>query len=66
MDSPIGSAPGFRVARTSGVESDMELAFDALQPVRAPMLDRMGQLSPILRVAWASRSGDERMRRNGG
>jgi hypothetical protein len=30
-DSAIGSASGFRVARTGGVESETELAFAALQ-----------------------------------
>src|SRR5215468_1221476 len=35
---------GFRVARTVGVESEMELAFAALHQLCAPMLDRVDRL----------------------
>src|SRR5258707_11928852 len=44
LDSVIGSASGFRVMRAVGVESEMELAFAALQQLCAPMLDRLGPL----------------------
>ncbi|MEA2161735.1 MAG: hypothetical protein QOD66_4115, partial [Solirubrobacteraceae bacterium] len=44
LESVIGSAAGFRVARAVGVESEMELAFAALQQLCAPMLDRLDQL----------------------
>jgi hypothetical protein len=35
---------GCRVARASGVESEMELAFAGLQQLCAPMLDRLDHL----------------------
>ncbi|WP_158019338.1 ATP-binding protein [Mycobacterium basiliense] len=38
LDFVAHRAPGFGVARTSGVESEMELAFAALQQLCAPML----------------------------
>jgi DNA-binding CsgD family transcriptional regulator len=44
VESAIGSASGFRVARAVGVESEMELAFAALQQLCAPMLDRLDRL----------------------
>ena len=44
LESAIRSASGFRVARAVGVESEMELAFAALQQLCAPMLDRLGRL----------------------
>jgi DNA-binding CsgD family transcriptional regulator len=37
----IESAAGLRVARVAGVESEMELAFAALQQLCAPMLDKL-------------------------
>lgn len=46
LDATIESAPSFRVARAVGVESEMELAFAALQQLCAPMLDRMDRLPP--------------------
>src|SRR3981081_2692134 len=45
LASVIGSASGFRIARGLGVESEMELAFAALQQLCAPMLDRLDRLS---------------------
>src|SRR5438105_11575484 len=42
--SVIGSASGFQVARAVGVESEMELAFAALQQLCAPLLDRVDRL----------------------
>ena len=44
VESAVGSASGFRVLRAVGVESEMELAFAALQVLCAPMLDRLGAL----------------------
>ena len=41
LQSAIDSAPGVRVARAVGVESEMELAFAALQQLCAPMLHRL-------------------------
>src|SRR3954454_8584770 len=58
----IGSASGFRVMRAVGVESEMELAFAALQQLCAPMLDRLDRLpapqQDALAVAVGVRSGD--------
>ena len=40
----IESAADLRIARIAGVESEMELAFAALQQLCAPMLDRVDRL----------------------
>jgi DNA-binding CsgD family transcriptional regulator/tetratricopeptide (TPR) repeat protein len=62
VESAIGSASGFRVMRAVGVESEMELAFAALQQLCAPMLDRLGQLpapqQDALGVAFGLRAGN--------
>ena len=52
------AAPDCRVARAAGVQSEMELAFAALQQLCAPMLDHVDRL-PVPRVMrcgprWAS------------
>src|SRR4030081_1466449 len=61
LESAIGSASGFRVVRAVGVESEMELAFAALQQLCAPMLDRLDRLpapqQDALAVALGLRSG---------
>src|ERR1700733_9125125 len=62
VESVIGSSSGFRVVRAVGVESEMELAFAALQQLCAPMLDRLGEL-PVrqrdaLGVAFGLRAED--------
>src|ERR1700741_4037270 len=62
LESAIGSASGFRVMRAVGVESEMELAFAALQHLCAPVLDRLDRL-PVpqrdaLGVAFGLRAGD--------
>jgi DNA-binding CsgD family transcriptional regulator len=44
LDWAIESAAGLRVARVAGVQSEMELAFAALQQLCAPMLDKLGAL----------------------
>jgi DNA-binding CsgD family transcriptional regulator len=62
LASAIGSASGFRVMRAVGVESEMELAFAALQQLCAPMLDRLDRLpcpqQDALGVALGLRAGD--------
>jgi hypothetical protein len=44
LDWAVDSAAGLRVARVAGVESEMELAFAALQQLCAPMLDKLAGL----------------------
>src|SRR6185312_12866886 len=51
LDCVIGSAAGLRVARVAGVESEMELAFAALQQLCAPMLDKLAGLPDPQREA---------------
>jgi DNA-binding CsgD family transcriptional regulator len=62
LESAISSASGFRVARAAGVESEMELAFAALQQLCVPLLDRLDRLPGpqhnALRVALGLGSGD--------
>src|SRR5246500_4204631 len=62
LQSVIDSASGFRVVRAVGVESEMELAFAALQQLCAPMLDRLNRLPApqrdALGVAFGLRAGN--------
>ena len=62
LECAIASASGFRVMRAVGVESEMELAFAALQQLCAPMLDRLDGLPApqrdALGVAFGLRAGD--------
>ena len=62
LEAVIGSASGFRVMRAVGVESEMELAFAALQQLCAPMLDRLDRLPApqrdALGVAFGLRAGE--------
>jgi DNA-binding CsgD family transcriptional regulator len=62
LDDAIGSAPDLRVLRAVGVESEMELAFAALQQLCAPVLDRLGRLpapqQAALRVAFGLSGGE--------
>ena len=62
VESVIASARGFRILRTLGVESEMELAFAALQQLCAPMLDGLDRLPgpqrDALGVAFGVRAGD--------
>src|SRR5580700_8446714 len=44
LEYAVESAAGLRVARVAGVESEMELAFAALQQLCAPMLDKLAGL----------------------
>ncbi|HEY2438286.1 MAG TPA: AAA family ATPase, partial [Solirubrobacteraceae bacterium] len=62
LESAIGLASGFRVARAAGVESEMELAFAVLQQLCAPLLDGLDQLPApqrdALGVAFGLHAGD--------
>jgi DNA-binding CsgD family transcriptional regulator len=62
LQSAIGSASGFRVMRAVGVESEMELAFAALQQLCAPLIDRLDRLPgpqrDALGVAFGLRAGN--------
>jgi DNA-binding CsgD family transcriptional regulator len=62
VDDAIGSAPDLRILRAGGVESEMELAFAALQQLCAPVLDRLGRLpgpqQSALRVAFGLSGGE--------
>src|SRR6476660_2512193 len=62
VESVIGSASGFRFMRAVGVESEMELAFAALQQLCAPLLDRLDLLpapqQDALGVAFGLRAGN--------
>src|SRR5277367_1657731 len=51
LDWAVGSAAGLRVVRVAGVESEMELAFAALQQLCAPMLGQLGGLPDPQRAA---------------
>jgi DNA-binding CsgD family transcriptional regulator len=62
FESAIRCASGFRVLRAVGVESEMELAFAALQQLCAPMIDQLDRLpgpqQDALGVAFGLRAGD--------
>src|ERR1700730_13877733 len=45
LDYVDGHAPGCRVVRATGVQSEMELAFAGLQQLCAPMLDYLDRLA---------------------
>src|SRR5580693_1932948 len=51
LEYAVESAAGLRVVRVAGVESEMELAFAALQQLCAPMLDKLGGLPDPQRAA---------------
>src|SRR5271170_3451587 len=61
LDWTVESAAGLRVARVAGVESEMELAFAALQQLCAPMLGQLAGLPDpqraALGVAFGLRTG---------
>jgi predicted ATPase len=61
LEYVIGSAAGLRVVRVAGVESEMELAFAALQQLCAPMLDKLEGLPDpqrdALGVAFGLKAG---------
>ena len=51
LDWAVESAAGLRVVRVAGVESEMELAFAAVQQLCAPMLDKLEGLPDPQRAA---------------
>ncbi|HEX6655644.1 MAG TPA: AAA family ATPase, partial [Candidatus Limnocylindria bacterium] len=61
LDYLVGQASGCRVARASGVESEMELAFAGLHQLLSPMLDRLERLpapqANALRTAFGMSTG---------
>ena len=59
LDWAVESAAGLRVVRVAGVESEMELAFAALQQLCAPMLDQLGGLPDPQRAALSVAFGLE-------
>ena len=62
LEYAMTRATGCRIARTAGVESEMELAFAGLQQLCAPLLDHIGNLpapqGDALGTAFGLRSGD--------
>ena len=57
LEDAIESAAGLSIARVAGVESEMELAFAALQHLCAPMLDRVWRLPEPQRNALGAAFG---------
>jgi DNA-binding CsgD family transcriptional regulator len=61
LDYLAGRAPGCRVVRAAGVQSEMELAFAGLHQLCVPMLDRLGGLpepqQEALRTAFGLSTG---------
>ena len=60
LEYAIESAAGLRVARVAGVESEMELAFAALQQLCAPMLGKLAGLPDPQRAALGVAFGLEK------
>jgi predicted ATP-dependent serine protease len=56
LEDAIASAAGMRIARIAGIESEMELAYAALQQVCAPLLDKLEALPDPQLMRLASRS----------
>jgi hypothetical protein len=61
LDYILANAAGFRLARSSGVESEMELPFAGLQQLSAPFLGHLehlpGPQGDALATAFGLRSG---------
>ena len=57
LDYVAGRASGWRVARATGVQSEMELAFAGLHQLCAPMLDRAERLPAPQREALLTALG---------
>jgi DNA-binding CsgD family transcriptional regulator len=53
----VETAPGFMVARATGVESEMDLPFAALHQLCAPMLERVAALPEPQRIAAGTAFG---------
>ena len=64
LEDAIASAAGMRIARVAGIESEIELAYAALQQLCAQMLDGLGRLPDpqreALGVAFGLRAGRRR------
>src|SRR5580692_1232129 len=62
LEDVIASAAGMRIARVAGVESEVELAYAALQQLCAQMLDGLDRLPDpqreALRVVFGLRAGE--------
>jgi hypothetical protein len=63
LDYLAASASGFRIARSAGVESEMELAFAGLHQLCAPMLPHLAHLPGPQRDALARHSASRPERR---
>ena len=57
LDYVAGHASGCRVARATGVQSEMELAFAGLQQLCKPLLDYLDRLPGPQREALATAFG---------
>jgi DNA-binding CsgD family transcriptional regulator len=57
LDYLAGHAPGCRMARAAGVQSEMELAFAGLHQLLSPMLDHLGRLPVPQREALRTAFG---------
>ncbi len=61
LNDAFGSAPGLRMVRAAGIESEMELPFAGLQQLCVSMLDHLERLplpqSDALRTAFGLRDG---------
>ena len=53
----LGRASGFRIARATGVQPEMELAFAGLHQLCVPLLDRLDRLPTPQRDALATAFG---------
>ena len=62
LEDAVASAAGMRIARVAGIESEMELAYAALQQLCAPMLEGLERLSDpqrqALGVVFGLRAGE--------
>jgi DNA-binding CsgD family transcriptional regulator len=62
LEDAVAAAAGMRIARIAGVESEMELAYAALQQLCAPMLEGLERLPDpqreALGVAFGLRAGE--------
>jgi len=56
LDQALERAPGFRVARAAGVQSEMELPFAGLHQLCASMLDRLPELESATGAARAEQT----------
>ena len=66
LEYAIEAAGGLRVARVAGVESEMELAFAALQQLCAPMLGQLAALPDPQRDALGAATFAGRLALGGG